>query len=123
MKLSALTPGTISRLEFLFSPQEKKVAEAILIEECGNNLPFLEEATPQELERFRYAALKVSNGSITRLKDAVTLANQDWRDLLVAAHFANDTESHLKWIPRKRNRKFQQAGPAYPPQGVGSADP
>ena len=123
MRLSALTPDTISRLEFLFPPEDRKDAETILIEKCGNNLPFLGEATPQELERFRYAALKISNGNITRLKDAVTLANQDWRDLLVAAHFANDTESHKYWIPRKRNRKFQQGGPGYPPQGVGSPDP
>jgi hypothetical protein len=113
MKPAPLTADTKERVDFLFSADDRASAETILVEECGNNLPFLESATPQELERFRFAVLKISNGNLVRLKDAVSSAKQDWRDLLVAAGFANDLEAHKKWIPRKRNKRFQQNFPAY----------
>jgi hypothetical protein len=37
------------------------------------------------------AALKLSRGDLTGLRDAVELVNIDWRDLLLAAGFADDT--------------------------------
>ena len=45
----------------------------------------------------RFAALKVSNGKMGRLNEAVDLAKLDWRDLLVWAEFANDVQVHQKW--------------------------
>lgn len=96
-----MSPETRSRLDLLFTPDERDLAERILAEECGNNLPFFEKATPQELERVRHAALKNSNGDIILLRNAVNLAKQDWRDLLVEAGFANDPHSHCKQVPRK----------------------
>lgn len=52
-----------------------------------------------EGDRVRIAALKLSNGSLEKLKEAIEMGNEDWRDLLYAAGFANDTKKHLRWIP------------------------
>lgn len=103
-----LTPDTKSRLDALFSEDERALAETLLATECATNLPFLEKATPTDLERFRYAALKLSNGSIARLTEAINAAKKDWRDLLVAAGFADSLEAHRKWLPRKADKKFSR---------------
>ena len=49
-----------------------------------------------ELERFRFAALKYSDGNLVLLESAVKLAQHDWRDLLMATGFAHDVEAHPK---------------------------
>lgn len=33
---------------------------------------------------------------------AIALANLDWRDLLVAAGFADDIHAHARWRPREK---------------------
>ena len=70
----------------------------ILEQECGANLPFCEKPEALQLiERIRFAALRVSVGSIAKLTEAVQLAKSDWRDLLVAAGFGDSMEEHHKW--------------------------
>jgi hypothetical protein len=70
----------------------------MLVEECGNNLPSLEKLNQFQLERFRFAALKLSNGSLERLREAITLAKADWRDLLMGAGFGEDVHAHGRWL-------------------------
>src|SRR5207245_727089 len=82
-----LSPETLRRLAIVFGPEERAEAAELLVEECGNNLPFLEKLDKHDLERFRFAALKVSDGKLSRLYEAVQLAQADWRDLLCAAGF------------------------------------
>ena len=79
-----LSPETVRRVDILFSPENRDRAKALLYEQCGNNLPFLENAGMHELERFRFAALKFSDGKLSQLERAVKLAQVDWRDLLMA---------------------------------------
>ena len=93
-----LSPETERRVQLLFDPNVRTEAIALLVEECGNNLPFLEKSNEVELERFRFAALKLSGGDLRKLYDAVQLAQTDWRDLLVAAGFATDTKANDKWL-------------------------
>jgi hypothetical protein len=38
-------------------------------------------------------------GDIEKLECAITLAQKNWRDLLVAAGFANDPIAHKTWNP------------------------
>lgn len=52
-----------------------------------------------QLERFRFAALKYSDGKLPLLEGAVQLAKEDWRDLLLAAGFGYDVEAHGRWEP------------------------
>jgi hypothetical protein len=95
----ALSDQTRRRLLAIFPVELRPAAEALLIQECGANLPFQESATPEELERIRFAALKLSGGTIGGLCDAIRLAQLDWRDLLVAADFAEDVRAHESWMP------------------------
>jgi hypothetical protein len=97
-----LSPGTRRRLERLFAPNERATAALLLIRECGANLPLLEDRDAVGLERFRYAALKVSRGRLPELREAIRLAQVDWRDLLVAAGFAHDPLAHERWEPEER---------------------
>jgi hypothetical protein len=94
-----LSARTKQHMEALFPPELQQQASSLLIEQCGNNLPLLEALDPIALERYRFAALKLSEGKLDKLQQAVTLAQTDWRDLLVAAGFAHETKAHKDWLP------------------------
>ena len=73
----------------------------MLIEECGSNLLLLDGLNEYRLERFRFAALELSEGDLERLRKAIDLVKVDWRDLLVTAGFANDGWAHKRWWPKR----------------------
>jgi hypothetical protein len=101
-----LTAATRRNVAALFPAEEVEAAEALLAEECADNLPLLGvAATPEALERVRFAALRVSGGSLTRLREAVRIAKQDWRDVLVAAGFGSSVLAHESWQPRRLDRQ------------------
>ncbi len=102
MKKQPLSPETRLRLEALFAPDDRAAAEQMLVEECGNNLPFLYELDQFQLERFRFAAMKFSHGRLDGLRGAIELAKTDWRDLLMGAGFAEDATEHERWWPSGR---------------------
>lgn len=95
-----LSPETLRRVDILFRPEDRERAKALLYEQCGNNLPFCEKAGKYEMERFRFAALKSSDGKLSQLESAVKLEQVDWRDLLMATGFASDVEAHRRWVPK-----------------------
>ena len=92
-----LSPRTKELVERIFSP--KQVVEAMywLEEECGNNLPSCKNHGPYEMERIRFAVLKLSQGNINRLLRAIDEARMDWRDLFMAADFGYDVNAHEEW--------------------------
>ena len=94
-----ITEGTEQRLASLFTGEDRAEARRLLETGCGRNLPLLEQASAAELERVQFAALKVSGGELNKLQAAVHLAQQDWRDLLVAAGFAKNETAHQTWYP------------------------
>jgi hypothetical protein len=94
-----LSPETERRVSALFDTEFRAEASKLLIEQCGNNLPFCRSDDEFKLERIRFAALKCSAGDIAKLKRAVELAKQDWRDLLVEAGFAHDPHIHERRFP------------------------
>jgi len=93
-----LSPKTEQHIAALFPAHFRGEASELLLHQCGNNLPFLEKCDEFQLERFRFAALKLSRGDMGKLREAVKLANQDWRDLLVSAGFGN-VDAHKQWLP------------------------
>ena len=97
-----LSPLTRQHVAVLFAPADVGEVEGFLVRECAENLPLISDPTPSGLERVRFAALRLSDGSIHRLRDAITLAKTDWRDLLVAANFADDIHAHRTWEPQRR---------------------
>ncbi|MDH3282227.1 MAG: hypothetical protein OEQ18_14015, partial [Gammaproteobacteria bacterium] len=60
---------------------------------------FCENGDKYKMERLRFAVLKLSEGEIDRLVQAIELAQVDWRDLLMAAGFGQDIEAHNQWNP------------------------
>jgi len=103
MVTSQLSTETEKRISLLFPPNERQLVRTVLFEECGNNLPFLENLDQRQLERFQFAALKLSEGKLDKLNDAIVLAKADWRDLLMAAGFG-DVDAHKSWLPAQRWR-------------------
>jgi hypothetical protein len=99
MVRTTLTDATCERIEALFPSLLLTEAIRFLEYDCANNLPSYRRASAKELERVWFAALKISEGNIERLKDAITLAQTDWRDLLVTAGFADDIHAYEKWSP------------------------
>jgi hypothetical protein len=95
--VSDLSARTSALIDLLFPAQERETVYQILAEECGQNLPFMQDAGDLSLERVRFAVLKISQGDPDRLLEAVFLAQQDWRDVLVAAAFEYDLEAHQDW--------------------------
>lgn len=102
MTVDSRTPAGLSRdtwrlIQAAFPLEQQEEVARLLVEECGNNLPFLEEIDAKGLERYRFAALKLSQGDIDKLLEAVVLAQIDWRDLLVAAGFGYSVDAHAIW--------------------------
>jgi hypothetical protein len=91
---SSLVQNHIARL---FPPEEQDEVTRLLKEDCGTVLPLTDNASPEFFERVQCAALKLSEGRMDKLYDAIALAQTDWRDLLVVAGFAEDPVAHKDW--------------------------
>jgi len=97
----ALSDKTLRLVRCVFRSDQQSAAVAILEAECGSNLPFMAAATAESIERVRFAVLKMSGGELSELRRALSLANTDWRDILVAAHFADDLLAHVAWFDER----------------------
>ena len=97
-KMIALSRDTEILVERIFRKESELIsAKASLMCECSDNIPFCKSNDSVTMERIRFAVIKVSGGDFVKLNAAIEQAKIDWRDLLVAAGFANDTEAHKKW--------------------------
>jgi hypothetical protein len=97
-----LSERTREHLTQLFAREHRVNATQLLEEFCAESLSFGEPGSPESLERVRFAALKLSDGNVDALCRAIDLATMDWRDLLVAAEFADDPDAHRKWSPEAK---------------------
>jgi hypothetical protein len=100
----ALTSGLTQRIAMMFRPDDIEFVSSLLTEECSSKLTRF----PVLLDRIRYAVLKLSGGDLDELRKAISLAQRDWRDALVAAGFAQSLDVHESWWPE---------GPKPPPAG------
>ena len=91
------TPLVEDHIARLFPPEDQEEVKLLLLQDCGTSLPFSDDASPELFERVHCAALKLSEGRIDKLYDAIALAQTDWRDLLVSAGFADQTQAHKDW--------------------------
>jgi len=94
-----LTDATVNRVDTMFPLADQHLVCALLIQECGDNLPLSTTASSAAIERIRFAVLKLSAGDLNELQRAIDLAQTDWRDVLVAAGFGDDTTAHHSWWP------------------------
>lgn len=95
-----LSPDTQVVIDRLFAPGERDAVRRLLEEECGNNLVQPAVLDPVALERYRFAALRISGGDLGKLGKAIALAKLDWRDLLMEADFGHDANAHRIWFER-----------------------
>ncbi|MBW3624168.1 MAG: hypothetical protein KY468_12240 [Armatimonadetes bacterium] len=95
--MHGLSGDTLTLVERFF-PSAVSGVITLLSEECGNNLPFLEECDEEELERIRFAVLKLCKGDLDRLYEWIDQAQTDWRDVLVAAGFGESITAHRCWF-------------------------
>ncbi|MEM8712882.1 MAG: hypothetical protein AAGG01_18175 [Planctomycetota bacterium] len=77
---------------------ERSRVSSLLETEVGQNLPFCEERTAVEMERIRFAVIRLIVEDSETASEAVDLAKTDWRDLLMAAEFGHRVEAHLDWF-------------------------
>lgn len=94
VELSAATWNIVQKL---FLPEYQQEVGQLLEYECGNNLPFCENSDKEDLERIRFAVLKMSKGDIDKLRRVIKLAQEDWRDVLMGAGFENSVTAHQDW--------------------------
>jgi hypothetical protein len=94
-----LSPKTVEHIDSLFQPGSREAAIELLIHQCGNNLPFCEKSDEFQLERVRFAVLKLSEGDLEKLRKAISLAQTDWRDVLMAAGFGHNVNAYKSWNP------------------------
>lgn len=93
-----LSEKTQQLVSLRFHGERRNLVTALLETHCADNLPSHAQATPESLERIRFAALKVAGKDIEKLRAAVGLAGIDWRDLLVAAGFELTVDAHEEWF-------------------------
>jgi len=80
-----LTTLAVAKIDQTFAPQDRREAMDLLIDECGRNLPFKADATPQSLDQIRLAVIKLANGNLDELRRHIRTAKSDWRDVIGAA--------------------------------------
>lgn len=118
MKAQPLSPESEKRVEILFPPNQHDLVRSLLVEECGNNLPGLENADATAIDRFRFAVLKLADGDLSRLDQALQLAKTDWRDLLMAAGFGKSLTAHESWLPKNTADCAVSRKQEHPPKSV-----
>ncbi len=92
-----LSEATWDKIRQLFPAGQHQEAASLLMNQCGDNLPFCENSDEYELERIRFAALKLSEGNLSELGCWVDSAQVDWRDVLMAAGFGHSLTAHKEW--------------------------
>jgi len=92
-----LSPRTKKLVEKIFGSTARDEVIHWLENECGNNLPGCDTSTAKQMERIRFAVLKLSQGNLKKLLQAIDLARTDWRDLFMATDFGFDLTAHEKW--------------------------
>ena len=91
-----ITPTTIELVQYFFhkSSDQHEVIQ-YLENDCSDTV--WKKSSALEMERLWFAVLKLSQGKITLLVHAISEAQADYRDVLMAAEFGIDIEAHLRW--------------------------
>jgi hypothetical protein len=98
--VSTLSPRTEQLIEHVFSLEAREPVRELLEGGCGAEALGCTGWSAEEMERIWFAVLKLGERSLPALEAAVGLARTDWRDLLMAAGFGEDTEAHHRWWAR-----------------------
>jgi hypothetical protein len=93
-----LSSDTRKLVNRLFSEEQRAEVCQLLSRECGDNLPLTgPPSSTRTHDRIRFAVLKLSDGNLEKLRDVVSHAKVDWRDVLVWAGFGDSLTAHQEW--------------------------
>jgi len=92
-----VTERTRAVIRRFFAAADHGLVEDLLEQKCGVNLPLTGLWADTQFERLWLAVLKLSNGDVGRLREAIALAQRDWRDVLVGSGFGHSLEAHRQW--------------------------
>jgi hypothetical protein len=92
-----LSPRTRELVARWFRPEDREAAEGLLL-----SLPAFPVPAEYQNERLCFAAIKLGDGSLETLRQAVELGRTDYRDLLMAADFGHDIQAHETWSADQR---------------------
>jgi hypothetical protein len=96
-RVRLLSGTTNALIEKIFPTEHRDEVANILIYECGNNLRDHKRSNEHDLERIRFAVLKMSLGDVQRLRRAVKLAQEDRREAFMGAGFEVSITAHEEW--------------------------
>lgn len=94
--IDPLSPKLVARIHQFF-PESADEVIALLQGECGSDLPL---AGQKDVLRIQCAVLKLSNGTMEKLRTGIREANIDWRDVLMAAGFGPNVTAHVTWLDK-----------------------
>ena len=98
--MSALSKRTKELIHCLYKSDEALTVCDMLEVKCGTEALSCDGWTPENMERIRFAVLKLAYENTLDLRAALSLAQSDWRDLLMFAGFGQDVKAHEKWAKR-----------------------
>lgn len=68
---------------------------------AGRTIPFCGNSSSAQLDRIRFAIIKLSEGCNQQLNNAIELAHNDWRKLLICADFGANPLEHDNWFKKE----------------------
>lgn len=112
-----ISPRTGRIAEELFrDPDRTRILKRLQLE-ASRNVPFHGNSTPTELERIRFAILKLIHQHPANEDHAFKLAKEDWRDLYMAAGFGYSATEHERWFEQIIKKSFGNTFPPDAPPG------
>lgn len=93
----ALSDRTQELISKLFPKADGIVISDMLYRAVSKNVPLCDDSNAEEMERIRFAILKLTKDSPLNLAVGIYLAQTDWRDLLMSAGFGEDADLHMAW--------------------------
>ncbi len=98
-----LSNRTIELIDRCLPEAMRNQIKNLLLESVSENIPYCDNSTPEEMDRIRFAIIKLVLENNRNLDNAVQQAKTDWRDLIMMAGFGHDTGEHNKWFARVTN--------------------
>lgn len=93
-----LVPRIAALIDAHCPPERAAVIRQLLSDECSVTLPGIKPDWTQLIERIQAGVLRSTGWDPGLIAARIRLARVDWRDLLVAADFANSLSAHVAWI-------------------------
>ena len=95
--MNGLSEKTSKVIQKMFPSEQREEVRQLLMNACGNDLSGFPNSDSEQLEMIHLAVLKLSKGHVDELPLIIIEGQEDWRDLLLASHFAGPTYGHIEW--------------------------